>query len=590
MKRRNFYALLCPRGGDTRPYLKDLSTVGGRAGKRKRLSAAIGAFLLAGAFSVVPPAAFAHPILDAKDAAVSISGTTNMAITSGAPNNLIKWVDFSIGSGESVTFDANNYLNYVTGSARSEILGALTGGGSIYLVNPNGILIGDGATVNVGNLHLSTKALTAAQLADYATATSALSSANIGTGDVINLGNLNANVISVEGNNITFKNVADVKNGSAANVTLTAKSGGEIHIGSETGGASGYTTNGTTYNYKLVHDATELQDMTSNGNYMLANDIPNVTFEPDKVINNYTGRFDGLNYKLSSLTIKLGNYGYGGLFRMNDGMIENLEISGITFTDAVGEWNPNAIGAVVGYNHSGTIKNVRTTGSMTIDIDRTVNNIGGIAGINDGTIENVSNSANISYGKVTQNLGGISGYNYGEIVNASNSGTITGSDSPTLTVGGIVGSNYNGGTIEGASNSGAIISTTSDAVGGIAGSNAGTMQSTENTGTVNDVVPDTTPTPTSTQELPTTLETMLGGGSAAKEYTGAVTAMERESKQEASAALPQERLAAGATTAHITIENGGTNTPPNMDVAAALAAAAVAEHTDASAEEEEEEA
>lgn len=128
-------------------------------GSKKRLAAAVGAALLAGAFSIVPRAE-ANPVLDAKDAAVSISGTTNMNITSEATNNLIKWVDFSIGSGEKVAFGAQNYLNYVTGSARSDILGTLTGGGHIYIVNPNGILIGSGATVNVGHLHLSTRNMT----------------------------------------------------------------------------------------------------------------------------------------------------------------------------------------------------------------------------------------------------------------------------------------------------------------------------------------------------------------------------------------------------------------------------------------------
>ena len=210
-------------------------------GSKKRLAAAVGAALLAGAFSIVPKAE-ANPVLDAKDAAVSISGlnTANMSITSGAENNLIKWVDFSIGQNESVTFDAKNYLNYVTGSAVSDIQGTLKGTGNIYLVNPNGILIGDGATVNVGSLHLSTRSLTADQLANYSAATGALfKNDNAAVGDGINLGNLNANVISVEGNNITFKNVADVNNGSAENVKLTANSGGEIHIGSATGGASG---------------------------------------------------------------------------------------------------------------------------------------------------------------------------------------------------------------------------------------------------------------------------------------------------------------------------------------------------------------
>lgn len=93
-----------------------------------------------------------------------------MSITSTAANNVIKWIDFSIGAGEKVAFDSHNYLNYVTGHARSDILGTLTGGGSIYIVNLNGILIGDGAQVDVGSLYLSTRNLTTEQLAGFNTA------------------------------------------------------------------------------------------------------------------------------------------------------------------------------------------------------------------------------------------------------------------------------------------------------------------------------------------------------------------------------------------------------------------------------------
>ena len=87
--------------------------------KRKslhRLAAAICAALTAGTLGFAP-VLYAHPILDAAGAGVHIDGTTNMTITSEATNNVIKWVDFSIGSGEKVTFDTHNYLNYVTGHA-----------------------------------------------------------------------------------------------------------------------------------------------------------------------------------------------------------------------------------------------------------------------------------------------------------------------------------------------------------------------------------------------------------------------------------------------------------------------------------------
>ena len=132
-----------------------------------------------------------------------------------------------------------HYLNYVTGHARSDILGTLTGGGSIYLVNPNGILIGDGATINVGNLYLSTRNLSEDVLNAFSTnGTNPLTTASIADGDVINLGTLNANSVTVEGKNITFKNVNDVKDktGSAENVTVNLTAGNTLRVGyKETG-------------------------------------------------------------------------------------------------------------------------------------------------------------------------------------------------------------------------------------------------------------------------------------------------------------------------------------------------------------------
>ena len=112
--------------------------------------------------------ACALPVLDTKDAAVRINTSGQvMNIGSSAVNNVVQWVDFSIAGGETVTFDKNNYLNYVTGHAASEIFGTLTGGGNIFIINSHGILIGDGATVNVGNLYLSTQKLSDAQIADF---------------------------------------------------------------------------------------------------------------------------------------------------------------------------------------------------------------------------------------------------------------------------------------------------------------------------------------------------------------------------------------------------------------------------------------
>lgn len=82
-------------------------------------------------------------------------------------NAIVTWDSFSIGANASVTIkgDHNNFnmLNYVTGSESSQIYGKLNSyvgdkqGGNIYLVNHNGVQIGNSAEINVGSLHIANK-------------------------------------------------------------------------------------------------------------------------------------------------------------------------------------------------------------------------------------------------------------------------------------------------------------------------------------------------------------------------------------------------------------------------------------------------
>ena len=86
----------------------------------------------------------------------------SMDITQNGKNGIIKWEDFSIGANATVNFKSNtnnfNTLNYVTGSNMSQIYGKMNAtNGNIYLVNPNGVQIGNSAQINVGSLYVSTK-------------------------------------------------------------------------------------------------------------------------------------------------------------------------------------------------------------------------------------------------------------------------------------------------------------------------------------------------------------------------------------------------------------------------------------------------
>ena len=77
-------------------------------------------------------------------------------ITQQSDRLAIDWQQFNIGAQETVTFQqpsrSSIALNRVLGQSPSEILGKLNANGQVFLLNPNGVLFGQSAQVNVGGL------------------------------------------------------------------------------------------------------------------------------------------------------------------------------------------------------------------------------------------------------------------------------------------------------------------------------------------------------------------------------------------------------------------------------------------------------
>ncbi len=98
-------------------------------------------------------------VVSTGQATVSAEGG-HMVIQQGSQNAVLNWQGFNIGSSESVQFVQPNRqsvaLNRVVGSDPSQILGRLSANGQVFLVNPSGIVFGQGAQVNVGGLVAST--------------------------------------------------------------------------------------------------------------------------------------------------------------------------------------------------------------------------------------------------------------------------------------------------------------------------------------------------------------------------------------------------------------------------------------------------
>ena len=150
---------------------------------------------------------------------VNIGGSTDFStvangatITAGT-DSTINWNTFYIANGETLNFniaDHKTLVNQVTGAQLSDILGTMnqtSGGGSVVLVNPNGIHIGATAVLNVPDLTLSALSI------DQATDTTRVLKAGGGTGalagqivvdaDAANHARFTANELNLIGQKVT---------------------------------------------------------------------------------------------------------------------------------------------------------------------------------------------------------------------------------------------------------------------------------------------------------------------------------------------------------------------------------------------------
>ncbi len=126
-----------------------------------------------------------------------------MQITQTSNRAVMDWSSFSILKGEAVNISQPSsrsaLLNRVVGNSASEIYGSLTANGQVFLINPNGILFGQGASVNVGGLVASSL-----DISDDNFMNAALTFYNDGAaGSVVNQGGINAGFAALLGRRLT---------------------------------------------------------------------------------------------------------------------------------------------------------------------------------------------------------------------------------------------------------------------------------------------------------------------------------------------------------------------------------------------------
>lgn len=491
------------------------------------------AAVLSGGMLLLPNWGYALPQggqVVAGTGSIGAPGGDQMNIT-GSGNVAIDWNSFNVAQGESVKFSGMQaVLNYVTGNTKSEIFGNISGV-HVFLVNPNGILFGATASVNVGELTASTRTIDNRKSFDgTAFSTLSLEAAQKVRGDIINLGELTADKILLEGDNISLLNAHMLKSSGNGNITLRADNkvtvGYEvtdkttINVGDDAPGGhtvSDYTTGtgtkgstvlagaavqdlrGNSKNITdamLVHDIYELQAIDKNingdyiqGDYMLAGDIDadvtkrwnsgsgfnpigNFTSMPFN-IGGFNGSLDGAGFVIKDLHINIntadGTQSNAGLFDVlnTNAFVHNLTLQGGSITNYTNS-SGGSVGSIAGEN-LGSLKNVFNIG-MEISSQNDSANIGGIVGYNKGTVTDAHNSGSVNDKTNTSaRIGGIAGYNDngGVISYSDNNGAVTGKGNYSA-AGGIVG--YNNGSIKNSFNNGNVTGY-GDYLGGIVGEN-----------------------------------------------------------------------------------------------------------------------
>lgn len=208
----------------------------------------------------------------------------------------------------------------------------------------------------------------------------------------------------------------------------------------------------------------------------------------------FNGKFDGRENRIIGLNVdNIKNHTSTdnvGVFGVNAGTIKNLKVYSSTFKDY------DNVGAIAGTNN-GTIDNVTTLGN-TVEALGSANSVvgaaGGVVGTNNGAVDNATSRDSVIAGQNSNEVltiaGGIAGINTGLVSNSQSHSAVIASKTSTYSLGGIVGVNTAKDNIDdnkitaGLDNVNAYGVTGSsilvDNTGGIAGLNSGTLNDAYN--------------------------------------------------------------------------------------------------------------
>ncbi|EOG3230651.1 filamentous hemagglutinin N-terminal domain-containing protein, partial [Salmonella enterica] len=203
---------------------------------------------------------------------ISTSGN-QMTIRQQTQNMAASWHSFDIGRNNTVQFiqpDSSSVaLNRVTGASGSQIMGTLKANGQVFILNPNGVLFGKDAKVNVAGLVASTKNISDA---DFMRGQYTLSGSGKAGAQVINQGSLTATkggYIVLAGEQVSNRGVIHTPSGKTVlaagrTVTLQLDNGGLTSVV-----VNGSVVNALVENHGLISATDGSVYLTAEGRDML---------------------------------------------------------------------------------------------------------------------------------------------------------------------------------------------------------------------------------------------------------------------------------------------------------------------------------
>ncbi len=173
----------------------------------------------------------------------------NVLNVTNSNGTVINWNTFSIGSGYTTNFIqssvSSSVLNRVLSADPSVILGTLTSNGRVFLINPNGIMVGAGSRIDVAGFIASTLNISDANFL----ANKLQFDATPGAGSVINNGSIttpSGGSVYLVAPNVSNNGIITTPQGEtilAAGQTVTLLDTGTPGVSVEITGAEGNATN-----------------------------------------------------------------------------------------------------------------------------------------------------------------------------------------------------------------------------------------------------------------------------------------------------------------------------------------------------------